>query len=75
MIVNVEFDWGYRSMTGSYGGTKRFDMNVDDTESHDEVVSRAEERARREVCKSGCFQPMLVTIRRLELDGGRFARA
>jgi hypothetical protein len=75
MIVNVEFDWDYRSMTARYDGTRQFTMLVDDHESHDEVVDRAHDRALREVCRRGLFSEQLVTIRRLRIDGGRFSRA
>ena len=65
--VTVEFDWSYRSMTATYDGSKSFEMLVDAGESHDEIVERAEERARRMVCQRGGFSPMLVTIRRLRI--------
>lgn len=71
-VVSVEFDWDYRSMTARYDGSSRVSLVVDDGESHDEVVERAEQRARQEVCRRGAFSPMLVTIRRLRIDGGRF---
>jgi hypothetical protein len=75
MIVTVEYEWDYLSMTARYDGQSRFTMNVDDSESHDEVVERAERRARQEVCRRGSFSSMLVTIRGLRIDGGRFGRA
>lgn len=74
-VVSVEFAWDYRSMTARYDGESRVSMVVDDSESHDEVVERAEQRARQEVCRRAGFSPMLVTIRRLRIDGGRFARS
>jgi hypothetical protein len=74
-VVSVEFDWDYRSMTARYDGSSRVSMVVDDAESHDEVVERAEQRARQEVCRRGSFSPTLVTIRRLRIDGGRFSRS
>jgi hypothetical protein len=74
MIVTVEYQWDYRSMTARYDGESRFDMNVDSDESHDEVVDRAERRAMQEVCRRGLFSSMLVTIRRLRISGGQFSR-
>jgi hypothetical protein len=73
-VVCVEFDWDYRSMTATYAGSSRVNLVVDDGESHDEVVERAEQRARQEVCRRGAFSPTLVTIRRVRIDGGRFGR-
>ena len=53
--VTVEFDWAYRSMTATYDGSKSFGMLVDAGEPHDEIVERAEERARQMVCQRGGF--------------------
>lgn len=65
--VTVAYEWAYRSMTATYDGERSFTMLVDAGESHDEIVERAEERARRMVCQRGGFSPMLVTIRRLRI--------
>ena len=66
--VTVTFDWDYRSMTATYSGSKSFELLVNLGEPHDEIVERAEERARRMVCQSGGFSPMLVTISGLRIE-------